>query len=117
MDDTDCYQRRPSMGRFVRLCQKELREILRDRRTILTLLLMPLLLYPLLSIGFQRLLLSTLESTSQLQCRIALTSERDAMRVQRYLELGEVFLSQQTGAAGGVVGQELARAPGVTVEP
>ena len=117
MDDTDCYQRRPSMGRFVRLCQKELREILRDRRTILTLLLMPLLLYPLLSIGFQRLLLSTLESTSQLQCRIALTSERDAMRVQRYLELGEVFLKQQTGAAGGVVGQEMARVPGVTVEP
>jgi ABC-2 type transport system permease protein/sodium transport system permease protein len=40
------------LGRLVRLARKELTEILRDRRTILTLLVMPLLLYPLLTIGF-----------------------------------------------------------------
>jgi ABC-2 type transport system permease protein/sodium transport system permease protein len=39
-------------GRLVRLARKELTEILRDRRTIVTLLVMPLLLYPLLTIGF-----------------------------------------------------------------
>nr|MCU0872044.1 hypothetical protein [Pirellulaceae bacterium] len=44
----------PALGRLARLCLKELREILRDRRTIVTLLLMPLLVYPLLSLGFQR---------------------------------------------------------------
>jgi ABC-2 type transport system permease protein/sodium transport system permease protein len=41
-----------AVGRLFRLARKELTEILRDRRTILTLLLMPLLLYPLLTIGF-----------------------------------------------------------------
>jgi ABC-2 type transport system permease protein/sodium transport system permease protein len=117
MDDTDCYRRHPSLGRFVRLCQKELREILRDRRTILTLLLMPLLVYPLLSIGFQRLLLNTLESTSHLQCRIALASEYDATRVKRYLELGGVLLKQQTGAADDRVSPEQQRTPGVSGEP
>ncbi|MCC6512127.1 MAG: hypothetical protein IT423_23725, partial [Pirellulaceae bacterium] len=46
-------------GRIFRLCQKELRESLRDRRTIITLVLMPLLVYPLLSMILQRLLLTT----------------------------------------------------------
>jgi sodium transport system permease protein len=40
-----------------RLAGKELRETLRDRRTIVTLLVMPLLLYPLLSLAFQRFLI------------------------------------------------------------
>lgn len=37
---------------------KELREILRDRRTIGTLILMPLILYPLLTVGFQQFFLT-----------------------------------------------------------
>jgi ABC-type Na+ efflux pump permease subunit len=45
-------QFRPDQGRWLRLARKELREILRDRRTLLTLALMPLLLYPLLGFAF-----------------------------------------------------------------
>ncbi len=45
-------------GRLWRLCQKELRETIRDRRTIVTLVLMPLLVYPLLSMALNRYLLS-----------------------------------------------------------
>src|SRR5215468_2060921 len=48
---------RDLLQRMGRLVRKELSEILRDRRTIITLVLMPLLLYPLLSMAFQRLLL------------------------------------------------------------
>lgn len=47
-----------SLARVGRLIRKELTEILRDRRTILTLVLMPLLLYPLLTVAFQQYLLS-----------------------------------------------------------
>jgi ABC-2 type transport system permease protein/sodium transport system permease protein len=43
-----------------RLVSKELREILRDRRTILTLILMPLLLYPLLGVAFRTFLLGSM---------------------------------------------------------
>jgi ABC-2 type transport system permease protein/sodium transport system permease protein len=43
------------LGRQLRLTRKELVEILRDRRTILTLVAMPLLVYPLLALGFQQL--------------------------------------------------------------
>src|SRR5438105_13018680 len=39
-------------ARVARLTRKELSEVLRDRRTIVTLVAMPLLLYPLLSIAF-----------------------------------------------------------------
>ncbi len=40
--------------RVFRLVRKELREILRDRRTILTLIAMPLMLYPIMSVVFQQ---------------------------------------------------------------
>lgn len=49
----------PFLPRLARLTLKELRETLRDRRTIVTLLLMPILLYPLLTLAFQRFVLST----------------------------------------------------------
>jgi sodium transport system permease protein len=45
--------------RVLRLARKELREILRDRRTIITLIAMPLLLYPLMSVAFQQFALAS----------------------------------------------------------
>ncbi|MDA7907049.1 ABC transporter permease subunit [bacterium] len=46
-------------GRLLRLCQKELKETIRDRRTIGTLLLMPLLVYPIMSMALNRFLLTS----------------------------------------------------------
>ncbi len=45
------------------LAAKELRETLRDRRTIVTLFLMPLLVYPILSLLFQGFIASSLSGT------------------------------------------------------
>src|SRR5262245_64061590 len=45
------------LARLGRLVRKELSEILRDRRTIVTLVLMPLLLYPLLAMAFPQFLI------------------------------------------------------------
>jgi sodium transport system permease protein len=47
-----------SVTRVGRLARKELSEIFRDRRTIITLVLMPLLLYPLLSFAFRQFLIA-----------------------------------------------------------
>ncbi len=69
-------------GRLWRLCRKELRETLRDRRTILTLVMMPLLLYPLLGMTLQRFLLSTKESQSR-SLVIGLATEQEGMLLQR----------------------------------
>ena len=52
-----------SLARLKRLATKELRETLRDRRTIITLVLMPLLVYPILSLVFRTVLMSSIEST------------------------------------------------------
>ena len=63
MNDTKTIERRPNRGgvaRIWRLATKELRETLRDRRTIVTLIFMPLLVYPILSLIFQNFLLSSL---------------------------------------------------------
>jgi ABC-2 type transport system permease protein/sodium transport system permease protein len=50
----------PTSGwwRLTRLARKEISEILRDRRTVLTLVLMPLLLYPVMSLAFRQYFLA-----------------------------------------------------------
>src|SRR5437763_11746140 len=50
---------RSLLQRMGRLVRKEVSTILRDRRTIITLVLMPLLLYPLLTIAFRQFLLAS----------------------------------------------------------
>jgi ABC-2 type transport system permease protein/sodium transport system permease protein len=45
-------------ARVARLARKELLEVVRDKRTIITLVLMPLLLYPLLSFAFRQYLVA-----------------------------------------------------------
>ena len=60
---SDLHSRNPVRGRLVRLCQKELKETIRDRRTIVTLILMPLLVYPILSMALNRFLLASAPMT------------------------------------------------------
>jgi len=65
-----------SLSLLARLARKELREILRDRRTIVTLVLMPLLLYPLLGVGF-KFFLTSLAPSANTQIRIGVLSDAD----------------------------------------
>lgn len=65
------------LGRIVRLTRKELRECLRDRRTLLTLVLMPLLLYPVLGIAFRQFFLSNLAAGAAPIYRLGFASQRD----------------------------------------
>lgn len=76
-------------GRRVRLVQKELRETLRDRRTILTLLLMPVLAYPLLGVAFQRLLITQLTSHAAPHYFVALPTEDQAQLFEKMFLQGE----------------------------
>ena len=86
--------RRDSFGRLIRLCMKELREILRDRRTIVTLVLMPLLVYPLLSLTFQRFLLSSQETDKQVQCIIGVENNYAMALIDYYMHHGNDLLQQ-----------------------
>jgi sodium transport system permease protein len=72
-------------GRIWRLCRKELRETLRDRRTILTLVLMPLLLYPLLGMTLQRFLLSAKVSDKP-KFLIAAATEKEGAYLRSILD-------------------------------
>lgn len=64
--------RNSSIRNTYRLSLKELKEILRDRRTIITLVAMPLLIYPLLSILLQKFYLSTATSGEKVTYRYVL---------------------------------------------
>ncbi len=71
-------------GRLARLCQKELRETIRDRRTIVTLVLMPLLVYPLLSMALNRYILSSGTSATA-GYSIGVATEAEGVELDRWL--------------------------------
>src|SRR4051794_34377624 len=78
------------LGRLGRLMRKELSEILRDRRTVITLVLMPLLLYPLLSIAFRQFfLVSALETGTGLEYWLGFYPDGPAQAVVDHLHLQE----------------------------
>ena len=78
--------------RVVRLTRKELRETLRDRRTIVTLILMPLLLYPLISVVFTQFMLLNASAGTNVRWQVAVRREEDFVRLLQALELGEAWL-------------------------
>ncbi len=83
----------PIRGRSARLALKELRETLRDRRTLITLLLMPLLVYPLLGVILQKVLLSAIIKPSQeVSYSIGYPSEVEAERFQMLYRRGTELL-------------------------
>jgi len=92
------WRRSSATSRLVRLCIKELREILRDRRTIVTLVFMPLLVYPLLSMAFQRFALSSLTSLSEVRCLVGVAPESGGERLAGFLNAGEFLLRGSTPA-------------------
>src|SRR5262249_60402444 len=71
-------------GRLYRLARKELREILRDRRTLVTLVGMPLLLYPLVAIAFHHFGVAAATAPEH---RIAVADEREGVLLNHFLGL------------------------------
>ncbi len=89
--------RREIVGRLTRLALKELRETLRDRRTIITLVVMPLVLYPILALVFQRFLLTSLTSQGTAEYVIGVDSMRSKMQLEEQLARGEAALAADSG--------------------
>ena len=91
--------RRHLSGRLWRLVVKELREILRDRRTIITLVVMPILIYPLLAVVFQRFLLTSLAVDQDIHYAIGVDSEPTKALLVNQLAAGDALLSKQEQAS------------------
>lgn len=111
----------PNLPRLSRLIRKELAEVLRDRRTILTLILMPVLLYPLLTIGFQQYLVGQRLGSGYLRYQIGFRNRSEANHIMSYFRTGRDALRREgmLRSAGtsrpGDPGN--ASAPHVIVEP
>ncbi len=88
------------LSRLVRLTLKELREILRDRRTIITLVLMPLLMYPLMSVAFQQFFVSHIGTTKAPHYMIGFVNEREAAYFKHVLSQGDLELGDHPHLAG-----------------
>ena len=90
--------RKLARTRLFRLALKELRETLRDRRTIMTLVLMPLLTYPLIGVIVSRFLLSQSEylAPADGRIRIACQTEAEGLVLQQLLASGKGFLKPKS---------------------
>lgn len=101
-----------SLGRLRRLMGKELRETLRDRRTVITLVLMPLLVYPLLSITFHKSLLMTAEQSGPPNLVIGVGTDRETALLRELLVQGERLLRSGQDRGEGQRGSDTGRAEG-----
>ena len=92
--------RRGDVGRLMRLARKELVEILRDRRTMVTLVMMPLLLYPLLGIVVQKFMLRSLAETPEENViLVACEGEREFAVLDQFLQWGDSLLPNDSPTA------------------
>lgn len=89
--------RQEVVGRLTRLALKELRETLRDRRTIVTLVVMPLVLYPILALVFQRFLVTSLTNQGVVEYVIGVDSRESILKLDQQLQLGDKLLSSAQG--------------------
>jgi ABC-2 type transport system permease protein/sodium transport system permease protein len=90
-------------GRLTRLARKEVSEILRDRRTVITLVLMPLLLYPLLSIAFRQFFLAVRaeeEDPAGQKYSLAFNTDEEMQQFARLLHYTSELVRKQDEEAG-----------------
>lgn len=105
---------RLSLGRQARLAAKELKETLRDRRTIITLVLMPLLVYPVLSLAFRQFLVSSLAQKTNFVLLAGTSTQEEWRKLKMLLQRGDKLLREHESpsavaptAGGPVLGADL----------
>lgn len=102
--------------RLGRLARKELRETLRDRRTVITLVLMPLLVYPLISLSFNKSVLHGAAGGMRIIYTIGVAPPAGEEFVQWLIGWGGELLQAQTtrfddGGSGEPLRAEYALSP------
>jgi len=93
-----------SLRRKARLARKELRESLRDRRTLVTLIMMPLIVYPLLGSVVQKFAISRIDPS--VPAAIVIVGEGLSYELQQSLFQGDpVTLFQEPKELNGILPQ------------
>lgn len=79
----------------VEFTRKELRETLRDRRTIITLMVMPLLLYPLLGFGL-RFVAMQQPGDEEVRYRVAIETDAEVAWLSKVMQVGSQAIDPST---------------------
>ncbi len=109
-------QRSLGIRRLYRLARKELVEILRDRRTIITLVLMPLLVYPLLGIIAQKFMIRSLFDHSNVVYRIGFENDMDRLAFSQLITIGDQIVRDNEAATETIQGSQDASAAPASLE-
>jgi ABC-2 type transport system permease protein/sodium transport system permease protein len=84
-----------NFARVTRLARKELRETLRDRRTILTLVVMPLLVYPVLSVALRQFLMTSTAQEKNVRLIIRTDTQEELLALAVLMDRGEKLIEQR----------------------
>jgi sodium transport system permease protein len=90
-----------NFARVARLARKELRETLRDRRTILTLVVMPLLVYPVLSFALKQFLLTTTSQEKNVRLIIRTDTQDELLALAVLMDRGDRLIEQREPSSSG----------------
>src|SRR5262245_32770381 len=93
------------LGRLARLARKEISEILRDRRTIITLVLMPLLLYPVMTVAFQQFFVTHVSTETVWALKIGFRTAAEREWIEGHLRAGQRLLSNAASGPEGTAVQ------------
>jgi ABC-2 type transport system permease protein/sodium transport system permease protein len=93
----------PSLNfpRVARLARKELRETLRDRRTIITLVVMPLLVYPVLSVALRQFLMTSTAQEKNVPLIIRTDTQDELLALAVLMDRGEKLIEQRESSSSG----------------
>ncbi|HEY2412366.1 MAG TPA: ABC transporter permease subunit/CPBP intramembrane protease [Pirellulaceae bacterium] len=90
-----------NFARVARLARKELRETLRDRRTILTLVVMPLLVYPVLSVALKQFLLTATSQETNVRLIIRSDTQEELLALAVLMDRGDRLIEQREPSSPG----------------
>ncbi len=83
------------------IVRKELTETLRDRRTLMMMIALPVLIYPLLMIGFSKLQVSQIEATAERTSQVAVWGSAPAGLREAIVRDGKVGIDDAVRPSDG----------------
>ena len=78
------------------LIKKEMLDVLRDKKTVIMMLVVPVILYPLIFIGAMQLVLAITSSMEEQNYRIAIEAEDDGAFLHKLTEQGNKWKDKGT---------------------
>jgi len=99
------------MNQFITIFKKELKDILRDRRTIIMMIIVPMVVTPMLIVGVMKIQRGQIEKAKAKEIRVAFLGKENASQLYQIFEEGEKIVLidnfPEDSIAAGIASEEI----------